>query len=104
MNDADTADIYKLTLAPGKPYTVKARPADSNAQIHFDAEDSDGVHLGTADPPNQGAVTTLANLKLAKGGVVFLKVTFNRSYGMPAGNYALAFGQGDVTSPAKPSP
>jgi hypothetical protein len=104
MNDVDTVDVYKLTLAPGKPYTIKARPADSGAQVHFDAEDSDGVHLGTADPPNQGAVTTLANLKLAKGGIVFVKVTFNRSYGMPAGNYALAFGQGDVASPPKPSP
>ena len=72
--------------------------------MSLSAVDADGNKLGDAQAQNGGAVATLGNLKLVKAGPIFVKVSFNRNYGYPAGDYSFAFGAGDVASPPRPTP
>jgi hypothetical protein len=104
MNDVDTMDVYKFMAEAGKIYQFKTRPTNDAAVMALSAVDADGNKLGDAQAQNGGAVATLGNLKLAKTGTIFVKVSFNRSYGNPAGDYSFAFGAGDVASPPRPTP
>ena len=102
MNDVDAMDVFKFTAEAGKTYQFKARPAADGAIMTLSAVDGDGVNLGDGHPPNNGAVAKLENLKLAKTGAIYVKVSFDRNYGRPAGDYSFAVGPGDIESPPKP--
>jgi hypothetical protein len=97
MSDVDTMDVFKFKVDGGKTYTFKARPANSQATIQIQIVDGDGVDLGSGSSPNAGAVAKVENIKLAKSGSIYVKLSF---YHYTAkGHYAFAFGEGDVDSP-----
>jgi hypothetical protein len=101
LNGVDTMDVYKFNAEAGKAYTFKARPGTDDGTIGLAAVDGDGVSLGSGQSPNAGAVAKVENIKLAKGGAVYVKV--NYPYGTP-GDYSMVLGVGDIPSPPKPAP
>jgi len=102
MNLVDTMDVFKFKADAGTAYQVKVRTGNDAASMVLHAVDADGVVLGDGSSPNYGAVAKMENLKLAKAGMIFVKVNYYNSNN--GGDYSLALGPGDIDSPPKPLP
>jgi hypothetical protein len=98
--DTDQIDIFKFKADGGTAYAFKARPGDPKATLQLQATNSDGDALGQAQSPNPGAAAKLEDLKVAKSGSVYVKVSYDQ-YGSK-GPYSFALGNGDIDSPPPP--